>query len=153
MDSFEIKAQDYYGEVVINKGLMGKAGFGARAVPVYVGEWIIGQFLSDGDVSDEGRGKIIEIATKYLPQKADKNLLLNRLKEQEEVQILDDFSVTVNLEKNTHELSVPILDTHNAMIQKDIVDDNPMLLKTGMWGLGTLRYVPPDGEEIGRAHV
>ena len=45
MKSFEKKAKDYYGEVVINKGLMGKAGFGARAIPVYVGEWIIGQFM------------------------------------------------------------------------------------------------------------
>ena len=88
MDSFELKARDFYGEVVINKGLMAKAGFGARAVPVYVGEWIIGQFLRDGDVSEEGRLKIIEIASKYLPQKSDKNILLNRLKEQEEVQII-----------------------------------------------------------------
>ena len=153
MDSFEIKARDFYGEVVINKGLMARAGFGARAVPVYVGEWIIGQFLSNGDVSEEGRLKIIEIVSKYLPQKADKNILLNRLKDQEEVMLLDDFRVTVNLEKNTHELSIPILDTHNAMIQKNIVDDNPMLLKTGMWGLGTLRYVPPDGEDVLKGQV
>jgi ATP-dependent Lon protease len=153
MDSFEIKARDYYGEVVINKGLMGKAGFGARAVPVYVGEWIIGQFLSEGDVTEEGRVKIVEIVSKYLPQKADKNILLNRLKEQEEVQILDDFRVLVNLDKNTHELSIPILDTNGAMIQKSIVDENPMLLKTGMWGLGTLRYVPPDGEDVIKGQV
>ena len=153
MDSFEIKARDYYGDVVINKGLMGKAGFGARAVPVYVGEWIIGQFLSEGDVTEEGRAKIVEIVSKYLPQKADKNILLNRLKDQEEVQILDDFRVMVNLDKNTHELSIPILDTNSAMIQKSIVDENPMLLKTGMWGLGTLRYVPPDGEDVMKGQV
>ena len=36
MKSFEQKAQDYYGEVIINKGLMGKAGFGARAIPVWI---------------------------------------------------------------------------------------------------------------------
>ena len=30
MKSFEIKARDYYGEVVINKGLMARAGFGER---------------------------------------------------------------------------------------------------------------------------
>ncbi len=39
MKRYEAKARDYYGEVVINKALMSKAGFGARAVPVYVGEW------------------------------------------------------------------------------------------------------------------
>lgn len=153
MKSFEIKAKDYYGEVVINKGLMTKAGFGARAIPVYVAEWIIGQFLEGDDLLQKGRDQIISIVSNYLPQKSDKNLLLNRLKNQEEVQILDDFRVNVNLSKNMHELSIPALDVQGAMIQKSIIDQNPMLLKTGMWGLGTLRYVPPDGEDIKKGQI
>jgi ATP-dependent Lon protease len=153
MSPFEEKARDYYGEVVINKGLMGKAGFGARAVPVYVGEWIISQFLEGDDLTEDGREEIVRIVSSYLPQKADKNLLLNRLKEQEEVQILDDFRVNVNLAQNTHELSIPVLDETHAMIQKGIVDENPMLLKTGMWGVGRLRYVPPDGEEVKKGQI
>ena len=153
MKSFEVKAKDYYGEVVINKGLMGKAGFGARAIPVYVGEWIISQFVEDGNLTDEGRAEIVRIVSEYLPQKSDKNILLNRLKEQEEVQILDDFRVNVNLDKNSHELSIPLLDVSKAQIQQGIVDENPMLLKTGMWGIGTLRYVPPDGEEVLKGQI
>ena len=148
MYSFEQKAQDYYGEVVINKGLMGKAGFGARSIPVYVGEWIISQFMEGDDLTKEGQNEIVDTVSKFLPQKADKNLLLNRLMEQEEVRILDDFRVNVDLRKNVHELSIPLLDVKNGMVQKNIVSDNPMLLKTGMWGLGTLRYVPPDGEDV-----
>ena len=153
MKAFEVKARDYYGEVVINKGLMSKAGFGARSIPVYVGEWIISQFMDGDDLRDDGREEIIRIVSDYLPQKADKNLLLNRLKEQEEVLILDDFRVNVNLAQNTHELSIPVLDQNKAMIQKGILDDNPMLLKTGMWGLGTLRYVPPDGKDVKRGQI
>jgi len=148
MKSFEVKSRDYYGEVVINKGLMAKAGFGARAIPVYVGEWIISQFVEKDDLSEEGRQEIVKVVTNFLPQKADKNVILNRLKDQEEVRILDDFRVNVNLAKNTHELSIPVLDVNKGLIQKGIVDENPMLLKTGMWGIGTLRYVPPDGEEV-----
>lgn len=148
MNSFEQKARDYYGEVVINKGLMGKAGFGARAIPVYVGEWIISQFLEGDDLSEDSRSEIVNTVSRFLPQKADKNTLLNRLMEQEEVRILDDFTVNVNLAKHIHELHIPVLDVSSAMIQKNIVDDNPMLLKTGMWGVGSLRYVPPDGEEV-----
>ena len=67
MKSFETKARDYYGEVVINKGLMSKAGFGARAIPVYVGEWIISQFLAGDVLTDEGREEIIKIVSSYLP--------------------------------------------------------------------------------------
>lgn len=148
MNPFEQKAKDYYGEVVINKGLMGKAGFGARSIPVYVGEWIISQFMEGDDLTEDGRKEIVDTVSRYLPQKADKNTLLNRLMEQEEVKILDDFRVNVNLAKHIHELSIPLLDVSNGMVQKSIIDDNPMLLKTGMWGLGTLRYVPPDGEDV-----
>ncbi|RLB04161.1 MAG: BREX system Lon protease-like protein BrxL [Deltaproteobacteria bacterium] len=153
MRPFEAKARDYYGEVIINKGLMAKAGFGARAIPVYVGEWIISQFVDKDDLSEESRQEIVKIVTNYLPQKADKNIILNRLKEQEEVQILDDFRVNVNLEKNVHELSIPVLDVNKGLIQKGLVDENPMLLKTGMWGIGTLRYVPPDGEEVMKGQI
>ena len=148
-----MKARDYYGEVVINKGLMSKAGFGARTIPVYVGEWIISQFTDGDDLRSDGREEIVRIVSDHLPQKADKNLILNRLKEQEEVRILDDFRVNVNLAQNSHELSIPVLDLNKAMIQKGIIDENPMLLKTGMWGLGTLRYVPPDGEEVKKGQV
>jgi ATP-dependent Lon protease len=148
MESFESKAKDYYGEVVINKGLMGQAGFGARAIPVYVGEWIISQFMDGDELTEDGRTEIVNTVSRFLPQKADKNSILNRLMQQEEVRILDDFRVNVDLAHNTHNLSIPLLDVTNGMVQKDIIDDNPMLLKTGMWGLGTLRYVPPDGEDV-----
>ena len=153
MRSFEQKAKDYYGEVVINKGLMRNAGFGARAIPVYVGEWIISQFIDGDELTEDGRNEIISTVSKYLPQKADKNTILNRLMQQEEVRILDDFRVNVNLGSNTHELSIPLLDVGNGMIQKNIIDENPMLLKTGMWGLGTLRYIPPDGEDVKKGQV
>jgi ATP-dependent Lon protease len=99
MMSFEQKAKDYYGEVVINKGLMGKAGFGARAIPVYVGEWIISQFMDGDELTEDGRSEIVKTVSRFLPQKADKNMILNRLMEQEEVRILDDFRVNVNLDR------------------------------------------------------
>jgi ATP-dependent Lon protease len=153
MKSFETKARDYYGEVIINKGLMSKAGFGSRSIPVYVGEWIISQFIENGEIREDGRDRITNIVTKFLPQKADKNRLLNDLKDHKPVQILDDFRVSVNLDKNTHELSIPVLDESHALIQKPILDENPMLLRTGMWGLGTLQYVPPDGDEVKKGQI
>jgi len=153
MKAFEKKAQDYYGEVVINKGLMGRAGFGARTIPVYVGEWIISQFIEDGEINEESREKITGIVSQFLPQKSDKNRILNQLKEHEPVKILDDFRVTVNLDRNTYELAIPVLDEKRALIQKSIIEENPMLLQTGMWGLGTLQYVPPDGKDVTKGQI
>ena len=153
MKSFEQKAKDYYGEVVINKGLISKAGFGARAIPVYVAEWIISQFMGNDQLDEDAREKIVHIVGTYLPQKADKNVLMNRLMNHEQVKILDDFRVSVNLSKNARELNIPILDLNNGSVAEPIVEDNPMLLSTGMWGLGTLQYIPPDGDEIQKGIV
>jgi ATP-dependent Lon protease len=153
MKSFEIKARDNYGEVIINKLLMSKAGFGSRAIPVYVGEWIISQFIEGDTLTDDGRKQIVSIVSEYLPQKADKESIKNRIMEYESVKILDDFKVFVNLEKNIHILNIPVLDIYNAALNKNIIDENPMLLKTGMWGLGTLQYIPPDGDEVKKGFV
>lgn len=153
MKTFEKKARDYYGEVIINKGLMGKAGFGARSIPVYVGEWIISQFLDGDEINEESREQITGIVTRYLPQKADKNRILDDLKNHRPVQMLDDYRVAVNLDRNIHQLSIPLLDESNAQIRRPILDENPMLLRTGMWGLGTLQYVPPDGEEVKKGQI
>lgn len=153
MMPFEQKARDYYGEVVINKGLMSGAGFGARAIPVYVGEWIVSQFMENDVLTEDGRQEIVSTVSRFMPQKADKNTILNRLMGQEEVRILDDFRVNVNLDHHTHDLSIPLLDVAHGMVQRDIIENNPMLLKTGMWGLGTLRYVPPDGEEVKKGQI
>lgn len=153
MEPYEEKAKDYYGEVVINKGLISKAGFGARSIPVYVGEWIVSQFMDGDALTEDGRNEIVNTVSRFMPQKADRNTILNRLMDQEEVRILDDFRVNVNIERHTHDLSIPLLDVINGMVQKDIIDNNPMLLKTGMWGLGTLRYVPPNGEDVKKGQI
>jgi len=153
MEPYEQKAKDYYGEVVINKGLISKAGFGARSIPVYVGEWIVSQFMDGDTLTEDGRNEIVNTVSRFMPQKADRNTILNRLMDQEEVRILDDFRVNVNIERHTHDLSIPLLDVINGMVQKDIIDNNPMLLKTGMWGLGTLRYVPPNGEDVKKGQI
>jgi ATP-dependent Lon protease len=47
MVGFEQKAKDLFGEIVINKGLIHQAGFGSRAIPTYVGEWIIAHYVGD----------------------------------------------------------------------------------------------------------
>ena len=69
MKAFERKAKDYYGEVVINKGLMSKAGFGARAIPVYVGEWIVSQFM-DGEDRKSTRLNSSHIPLSRMPSSA-----------------------------------------------------------------------------------
>jgi ATP-dependent Lon protease len=88
MLSFEQKAKDYYGEIVINKGLFRQAGFGGRALPAYVGEWILSHYMADQEeLTTEIRNNVAKFVAKYLPAKGQKEEWKNRLLNQEPVNL------------------------------------------------------------------
>ncbi len=69
MEKFELQARDYFGEIIINKALIHQAGFGSRAIPTYVGEWIIAHFVGDEQaLSDDARNRIAGVIKKFVPQ-------------------------------------------------------------------------------------
>jgi len=147
MESFEQQALDNYGSLIINKSFARKSGFGSRAIPVYVREWIVAHYVGDSpDLTDEARVKIAEFVRKYVPDKSERESVKNRLFEQSDVQLLDDYAVQVNLAKGDRYLIIPFLDESKAVIPPNIVRENEMLLSSGIWGVGTLSYAPP-GED------
>lgn len=147
MESFEQKAIDNYGSLIINKSFARKAGFGSRAIPVYVREWIVSHYAGDSpDLTDEARVKIADFVRKYVPDKSEREAIKNRLFEQNDVKLLDDYAVQVNLARGDRYLIIPFLDESKAVIPPNIVQENSMLLSSGIWGVGTLSYAPP-GED------
>lgn len=144
METFEQKAVDNYGALIINKSFARKAGFGSRAIPVYVREWIVAHYVGDSsDLIDEARSQIADFVKKYVPDKSERETIKNKLYEQIDVKLLDDYSVQVNLAKGDRYLIIPFLDESKAFIPPNIVNDNGMLLSSGLWGVGTLSYAPP----------
>jgi len=147
MKSFEEKAREVFAEIIINKSFIHQAGFGARAIPTYVGEWIISYFVGDSESIDEqSRGKIASFISKFVPAKGEKENINNQLLEMQDVQMLDNYNVSINLTKGDRFLSIPFLDLNNAAIPAKIVEENEMLLSSGLWGVGTLFYIPPTEE-------
>ena len=147
METFEQKALDVFSEIVINKSFVHKAGFGSRAIPTYVREWIISHYLDEStELTEAARQKIAGFVQKYVPDKSQKETIKNQLFEQMEVQFLDNFSVYVNLEKGDRYLNIPFLDENAAFALPQIVQDNEMLLSSGLWGVGKLYYVPKNDD-------
>lgn len=151
MESFEQKALDNYGSLIINKAFARKAGFGSRAIPVYVREWIVAHYVGDEtDLMDEARARIADFVRKYVPDKSERESLKNRLFEQNDIKLLDDYAVQVNLAKGDRYLIIPFLDESKAVIPPNIVRENEMLLSSGIWGVGTLSYAPPGDDGPGQ---
>ncbi len=143
METFEQKALDAFSEIVINKAFVHNAGFGSRAIPTYVREWIISHYLDDSaELNDLAREKIARFVGKYVPDKSQKESIKNQLFEQMEVNLLDNFSVYVNLAKGDRYLNIPYLDEDAAFATPQIIQGNEMLLSSGLWGVGTLYYIP-----------
>jgi len=151
MENFEQKALDYFGALTINKSFARKAGFGSRAIPVYVREWIVSHYVKDApDLEEDARQKIADFVHKYAPDKSEREAIKNQLFEMQDVKILDDYSVQVNLAKGDRYLVVPFLDETKGGIPPHIVRDNEMLLTSGIWGVATLSYAPPSDGTIGQ---
>jgi ATP-dependent Lon protease len=145
---FEQKAKDYYGEIVTNKALFRQAGFGGRAIPTYVGEWILSHYMQDEEVlTNEIRTNISNFVGRYLPSKGQKEEWKNRLLNQEPVNLLDHYTVSVNLKTGQRHLNIPFFDMKDAYITENIIEDNELLFSSGVWGVGELFYIPPDTDK------
>ena len=77
---FEEKTLEYLAEVAIDKSLIHQAGFGGRAIPTYVGEWIISRYLGDEGFSEEARTRIAQFIARYLPAKGQKDQIKDQTK-------------------------------------------------------------------------
>ncbi len=151
--SFEEQALEHFAEVIIDKSLIHEAGFGARANPTHAGDWLPSRYLEDGELSAVSRVKIAQFIATYLPAKGQKDEVKNLLLRQEPVKLLDDYSVSVNLKAGQRQLRIPFLDMNDANLNSPIVDQNPLLLSSGVWGVGELFYIPPDGEDRKKGEV
>ena len=150
MEKYQEKAKEVFGEVCTDKSLVQKMGF-ERNIPSYVAEWLIDRHCPKGELDDQAKTKIKDFIDNHLPSKRQKELLRNRLLNGESLVILDDFSVSINIETGERKLKIPSLDINNACIEKFIVDNYPLLLCGGVWGAGKLVYHP--GEEKRRGEI
>ncbi|NJO81809.1 MAG: BREX system Lon protease-like protein BrxL [Blastochloris sp.] len=142
---YEEKAQRLFGEVCVNKGLVQEAGFGTRSIPAFVSEWIVTRNTPDGVLDADAQKRIRTFLNKHLPTRDQKEQLKSQLQSGETLTILDQFSVTVDLQRNENRVNIPCLDERKAGIERHILENYPLLLGAGVWGVGKLQYYPPDG--------
>jgi ATP-dependent Lon protease len=143
--TYEEKAQRLFGEVCVHKGLVQQAGFGTRSIPAFVSEWIVTRNAPEGVLDFAAQQRIRNFLNKHLPTRDQKEQLKAQLQAGDTLTILDHYSVRVDLQKDEKRLTIPCLDERRASVERDIVDNFPLLLGAGVWGVGKLEYHKPDG--------
>lgn len=135
---WENKLKQYYGSAVVDKGLMLK--FESFKLPRFVSEYIVSNFIEQHG-EKEGILKVEEFLSTYYPKPNSTDMLHYRIQQENEINIIDNFKVSVHIERhgNDHTLTIPALNIKNGMVDDhEIIMNNPRLLNSGLWGMGKL---------------
>lgn len=138
MPSLDEKIKRVFGEIAVNKRLARRHEF--SRLPRFISEYLLSKYVRDeNDVV--GLRKIETIIQEHYPDPRDREQFLAILKTKGALQILDEIKVNVDLKRGIFKAIVPSLQLHNVLVREGLVYDYPRLL-SGIWGIGTLRYVP-----------
>ncbi len=146
-DSWSTRLKAVYPGAVVNKSLAQRLE--ASKLPRFVSEYLIAMFCQGDDV-EAGVQEINEQLRRYMPERKERDLVRDRLIQEGEFKLIDQFKVEVSLARNdtqTHRVKIPSLGIGDAYVYRDILDTHPRLLTDGVWGRGVLKYLP-DTKEI-----
>jgi ATP-dependent Lon protease len=143
------KILSVFEDASIDKNLYSSSGLNEQSIPVFVGEWLIDRELKGGDWDDEVKEKVLDFVSKYIPKKSDIELLKSKLKNGENVTILEFISPKVDLKKNETYIESSSLGNQKVFIEEQLLDKFPRLLQGGLWGAAVYNYQVADkGGEV-----
>ena len=134
----DIKVQQVFGALAIDKRRLLMSQLQKRGVPAYVGEWLLDSVVpGSGPLTPSEAAKVQQWAGRFIPSPADTNLIKNRLLDGEIVKVLTPVQVEVELTRRRQErvAKMTLLGISDAHINDTIVQQYPDLLNQGMWGV------------------
>ena len=134
----DIKVQQVFGALAIDKRRLPMSQLQKRGVPAYVGEWLLDSVVpGSGPLTPSEAAKVQQWAGRFIPSPADTNLIKNRLLDGEIVKVLTPVQVEVELTRRRQErvAKMTLLGISDAHINDTIVQQYPDLLNQGMWGV------------------
>jgi ATP-dependent Lon protease len=137
-DSFDSKARQVFGNLVIDKRRLPMSQLQKRGVPAYVAEWVIDTVVPGlGPLTPADATKVQQWAGRYIPGPGDANLIKNRLLDGEIVKVLTSVQVDIELTRKRQErvAKMSLLGINDAFINDGLVQRYPGLLNQGMWGV------------------
>lgn len=140
-DEIKTKLRQYYDGRIVRKDLTKQIKEGAN-VPVYVLEYLLGQYCNsdDQEIIDEGVENVKRILRDnyVIPEKAQTTLML--LRERGSYTVIDRITAVLNTKEDRYEATFMNLGIKNIPIHPDYVKDYDRLLCGGIWCILQLEY-------------
>jgi ATP-dependent Lon protease len=141
-EPFDSKVKQAFGSYLVRKEQV-YAHEMAR-LPRFISEYLIAKFYLEGEPTQEEIRKLQNFVTIHFPELRDKDKILHDIMTQGSYTLMDEFKVETDIKGARHRLIVPCLNIRDARVLPTILDENTDLLRSGMWGVATLRYVPQE---------
>lgn len=137
-DPLDLKIQQVFGDLAIDKRRLPASQLQKRGVPAYVGEWVLDTIVPGaGELSAEDAAKVQTWANKYIPGPGDINIIKHRLYSGDVIKVLTPVQIEVELTRRRQEQvgKLTLLGIGDATIGESLGQRYPELLKQGMWGV------------------
>ncbi len=148
------KLRELFNGKIVRKDLTKKIKEGAN-VPVYVLEFLLGQYCSidDPDLIEKGVETVKRIlADNYVrPDEAQK--ILSVLRSRGSYTVIDKLTVSLNIKKNIYEAEFSNLGLKAVPISDEYPEKYDRLLCGGIWCIVQLEYTSEDEEGFGNGIV
>ena len=135
------KLRDNFDGYIVRKDLTKSIREGAN-VPVYVLEYLLGQYCNsdDQDIIDEGIENVKRILRDNYVRPDEAQKILSLLREHGSYTIIDKITVVLNTKEDRYEAAFSNLGIKNIPIHPDYVKDYDRLLCGGIWCILRLEY-------------
>jgi ATP-dependent Lon protease len=143
----DAKLRRAFGPYVVRKDLVHSQEI--SRLPRFISEYLIAKFCSsEDDPASDDLKKLADFVNVHFPELRDKDKILHDIMTLGSYALMDEFKVETDIKGGKHRLIIPCLNVRDAKILSTILDENADLLRSGMWGIATLKYVP-EIEEAG----
>lgn len=140
-DEIKRKLRDNFDGYIVRKDLTKSIREGAN-VPVYVLEYLLGQYCNsdDQEIIDEGIENVKRILRDNYVRPDEAQKILSLLREHGSYTIIDKITVVLNTKEDRYEAAFSNLGIKNIPIHPDYVKDYDRLLCGGIWCILRLEY-------------
>jgi len=143
------KLRQYFDGGIVRKDLTKKIKDGAN-VPVYVLEYLLGQYCNSEDetIIQEGFENVKRILSENYVRPDEAQKIISLLRERRSYAVIDRITVSLNTKKDVYEAEFSNLGIKNVPVSSHYVKEFDRLLCGGIWCIVGLEYYF-DEEDIG----
>lgn len=140
-DVIKRKLRQCFDGKIVRKDLTKKIKEGAN-VPVYVLEFLLGQYCSsdDPDVIEEGVGSVKRILADNFVRPDEAQKILSMLRQRGSYTVIDKITVALNIKEDRYEAEFSNLGLKNIPVHEDYPTQYDRLLCGGIWCIVQLEY-------------